>query len=83
MKTFFDNSGTLNIDDIIAEQHSFIKIMEDGIVAEDELSEQSRRVESLLKDLENDAPPEIIEKVRHLLAEISVLVAIRQIRLNN
>lgn len=83
MKTFFDNSGTLNIDDIIAEQHSFIKIMEDGIVTEDELSEQSRRVESLLKDLENDAPPEIIEKVRHLLAEISVLVAIRQIRLNN
>ena len=78
MNTFFDDSGTLNIDELIAEQPSFIKIMEDGIVTEDELLEQSKHIENLLRDLESDAPPEIIEKVRHLLAEISVLVAIRQ-----
>lgn len=82
MNTFFDNNGTLNIDEVIAVQPSFIKIMEDGIVTEEELHEQSQRVESILKDIEKNASPDIIEKVRHLLAEISVLVAIKQIRNN-
>lgn len=80
MNTFFDNNGMLNIDELIAEQPSFIKIMEDGVVTEDELQEQSKRVESILKDIEQTASPEIIEKVRHLLAEMSVLVAIKQIQ---
>ena len=30
MNTFFDNNGMLNIDGLIVEQPSFIKIMEDG-----------------------------------------------------
>lgn len=80
MNTFFDDNGMLNIDELIAEQPSFIKIMEDGVVTEEELQEQSMRVESILKDIEQTASPEIIEKVRHLLAEMSVLVAIRQIQ---
>lgn len=79
MNTFFDNNGMLNIDELIVEQPSFIKIMEDGVVTEEELLEQSKRVESILKDIENTASPETIEKVRHLLAEVSVLVAIKQI----
>ena len=53
--------------------------MEDGVVTEEELQEQSKRVESILKDIEQTASPETIEKVRHLLAEVSVLVAINQI----
>lgn len=79
MNTFFDNNGMLNIDELIVEQPSFIKIMEDGVVTEEELLEQSQRVEGILKDIEQTASPEVIEKVRHLLAEISVLVAINQI----
>lgn len=79
MNTFFDNNGMLNIDELIVEQPSFIKIMEDGVVTEEELLEQSKRVENILKDIENTASPEVIEKVRHLLAEMSVLVAIKQI----
>lgn len=70
----------LNIDELIVEQPSFIKIMEDGVVTEEELQEQSQRVESLLKDIEQSASPEIIEKVRYLLAEISVLVAIKHLK---
>lgn len=79
MNTFFDKNGMLNIDELIVEQPSFIKIMEDGVVTEEELQEQSKRVEAILKDLEKTASPETIEKVRHLLAEMSVLVAIKQI----
>lgn len=79
MNTFFDDNGMLNIDELIVEQPSFIKIMADGVVTEEELQEQSKRVEAILKDIEKTASPEVIEKVRHLLAEVSVLVAIKQI----
>ena len=37
MNTFFEEEGILNIDDLIMEQPSFQKIIEDGIVTEEEL----------------------------------------------
>ena len=77
MNTFFDEFGTLNIDDLILQQPSFKKIMEDGIVTEEELTEQRERVITLLKKLEQNSTPEQIEQIRELLAEISVLVAVR------
>lgn len=79
MNTFFDESGTLNIDDLILEQPSFQKIMEDGVVTDEELAEQKERVIALLKKLEQKLTPEQIDLVRELLAEISVLVAVRNI----
>jgi hypothetical protein len=78
MSTFFDESGALNIDDLILQQPSFKKIMEDGVVTDEELAEQKERVIALLKKLEQNSTPEQIDQVRELLAEISVLVAIRQ-----
>ena len=79
MNTFFDETGTLNIDDLILEQPSFKKIMEDGVVTDEELAEQKERVIALLKKLEQKLMPEQIDQVRELLAEISVLVAVRNI----
>lgn len=76
MSTFFDESGALNIDDFILQQPSFKKIMEDGMVTDEELAEQKERVIILLKKLEQNSTPEQIDQVRELLAEISVLVAI-------
>ena len=78
MSTFFDESGALNIDDLILQQPSFKKIMEDGVVTDEELAEQKERVIALLKKLEQNSTPEQIDQVRELLAEISVLVAINQ-----
>ena len=77
MNTFFDESGGLNIDDLILQQPSFQKIMEDGIVTEEELLEQKERVITLLKKFEQNSTPEQIDQVRELLAEISVLIAVR------
>lgn len=77
MNTFFDESGGLNIDDLILQQPSFQKIMEDGIVTEEELAEQKDRVIALLKKFEQNSTPEQIDQVRELLAEISVLIAVR------
>lgn len=79
MNTFFDETGTLNIDELILQQPSFKKIMEDGVVTEEEITGQKKRVIALLKKLEQDSTPEQIDLVRELLAEISVLVAVRQI----
>lgn len=75
--TFFDETGLLNIDDIILQQPSFQKIIADGIITEEELTEQSNRVIAILKSLERDLSSEQVEKVRELLAEISVLIAAR------
>lgn len=77
MNTFFDDSGCLNIDELIQCQPSFRRIMADGIVTEDELSEQSSRVTTLLKEIERTASSGLIEKIRELLAEMSVLIAAR------
>ena len=79
MNTFFDESGTLNLDELILNQPSFKQIMEDGIVTESELTEQGQRVTNLLKQMEQTFSPAKIDQVRELLAEISVLVAARGI----
>ncbi len=79
MNTFFDELGSLNIDDLILQQSSFQKIMEDGVVTEEELIEQKERVIGLLHKLEQSLSSEQIDMVRELLAEISVLVAVRNI----
>lgn len=77
MNTFFEEEGILNIDKLIMEQPSFQKIMADDIVTEEELQEQSSRVITSLKAFEQSASPELIDQVREILAEVSVLVAVR------
>lgn len=72
----FDQYGNLNIDDLIAEQPSFQKIMADGVVTPEEIQKQSTRVTTLLQNFEKNATPEQINQMREILAELSVLVAI-------
>ena len=79
MESFFDEAGNLNINDLILQQPMYVKIMEDGVVTEEELSEQKERVSSLLKQLEKNSSSEQIKIVRELLAELSVLIAISNI----
>lgn len=76
MNKIFDNNGTLDIEDIIVNHPSFIKIMEDGVVSDAEISEQSQKVIDTLHSLEDICNNEQIELIRNLVAEISVLVAI-------
>ena len=79
MNTFFDESGSLNLDELILQQPSFQQIMADGIVTEQELQDQSACVTALLHRIEQTASPAQIDQIRELLAEISVLVAARGI----
>lgn len=80
MSKLLDEAGCLNIDDLIMQHESFKKIMDDGVVTDEEIKEQSQRVVSILKKFEQGCSSEQIELMRELLAEISVLVAVNEIR---
>lgn len=74
----FDKNGMFRIDEVVATQPTFQKIMEDRIVTDEELEEHTRLVISLLKHMEKNFPPEQLAEVEKLLAEMSVLHAIYQ-----
>ena len=73
-----NKDGILCIDELISQQPSFRKIMEDGVVTDEEIEAQSALVLSLLQRIEKTFEPEQLKKVEQLLAEMSVLFAIHQ-----
>ena len=66
----------LNIDELIAKESSFQKIMDDGIVTDDELRDQSERVIVLLNEAEHRFNAEDLQFIKQLFAETNVLSAI-------
>ena len=74
----FNEQGFIDIDEMIAQEPSFQKIMEDGVVTGDELREQTDRVISLLHEVENRFSEEDQLLVKRLFAESNVLSAIYQ-----
>ena len=75
-EVFFNEDGSLKINEIIMSQPSFVKIMEDGVVTVDELEEQSRRVLSIFRKIEDTFNDEQKMLVQELLVESNVLNAI-------
>lgn len=78
MTTLFDQYGALNIEELIVNQPSFLKIIEDGVVTKEEIQEQSDRVIAILKEIDLSFNDEQKTKIKELLAELSVLLAIRE-----
>lgn len=72
----FNKEGILNLDEIVVERPSFKKIMEDGVVTEQELSEQADKVIALLKRVETELTPEQQELVKDILVEANVMNAV-------
>ena len=66
----------LNIDELIAKESSFQKIMADGMVTDDELLEQSERVIALLDEAEHRFDADDLQFIKRLFAETNVLSAI-------
>ena len=75
---FFDEKGILNIDELVASNNSYKKIMEDGIVTNEELKEQSDKVLAILRNIEQKHTDEELKEIKELLTESSVLYAIYQ-----
>lgn len=72
----FNEQGFIDIDEMIAQEPSFQKIMQDGIVTDDELKEQSEQVISLLHEVENRLSEDDQLLIKRLFAETNVLTAI-------
>ena len=72
----FNEQGFIDIDEMIIQEPSFQKIMEDGVVTSDELSEQTARVISLLREVETLLSEEDQLLVKRLFAETNVLSVI-------
>lgn len=75
---FITENGLLDLDSIIINNPSYQKIMEDGIVTDEEIQEQAKKVDSMLKDMKSKYTPEQFEEVQKLIAEVSVLFVINK-----
>lgn len=73
---FLNKEGILDIDEMVVNNASFQKIMEDGEVSEEEIKIQSDKVVKLLQHMESQYTPQQIAEVKTLLAEASVLYSV-------
>lgn len=76
---FFNEEGILNIDEAVLETPSYKKIMEDGIVTEEELVSQAQKVVSMLQTMEKKYNEKQLLEIKALLTEASVLYAVYNI----
>ena len=76
---FFDENGILDVDGLIINHPSYQNIMEDGIVTDEELAEQSDKVIALLHDIESKYSEEQVAEIKNLMAEINVLHSVYRI----
>lgn len=74
----FNEQGFIDIDEMIAQEPSFQKIMKDREVTSEELHEQTERVINLLHKVENRFSEEDQLLIKRLFAETNVLSAIYQ-----
>jgi hypothetical protein len=81
-KPWFDpETGTLLLDEYIVEMDSYRRIVEDETITDDELLEQTQRVASLLRQLEETLSPEAKALATEALSELAVLNALQVKRL--
>ena len=75
---FFNEQGMLNLDEAVMNQPTFKKIMEDGIVTEQEVKEQSERIISILKRRQRQMCIRDRCEIKELLVETGVLFTTSQ-----
>ncbi len=78
MKTIFDENGLLNISDVILNHSSYKAIMEDGIVTDVELKDQTEAAIASLRYLESICNEEQQEAILNTMSELGVLYAVYQ-----
>jgi hypothetical protein len=81
-RPWFDlQTGTLILDEYVVEMDSYRRIVEDETITDDELVEQTQRVASLLRRLEEALSPEAKAIATEALGELTVLNALQVKRL--
>lgn len=74
---FFNEDGTLNFRELLADTPSFRTIMEDGMISQDEVDAQFEKVNSLLRSMEARYDAAVMKDVMTVMAESCVLYAIQ------
>ena len=72
----FNEQGIIDMDEMIAQVPSFQTIMEDSVVTDEEMQNQSQRVINLLHEAEQRFNAEDLQFIKTLFAETNVLSAI-------
>jgi flagellin-specific chaperone FliS len=81
-RPWFDReTGTLMLDEYVVEMDSYRRIVEDETITDAGLVEQTQRVTSLLRRLEETLSPEAKAIVTEALGELAVLNALQVKRL--
>jgi len=81
-KPWFDQeTGALMLDEYVLERDSYRRIVEDEAITDAELVEQTQRVASLLRRLEEALSPEAKALATEALCELAVLNALQVKRL--
>jgi flagellin-specific chaperone FliS len=81
-KPWFDQeTGSLMLDEYVVEMDSYRRIVEDETITDAELVEQTQRVTSLLRQLEETLSPEAKAIATEALGELTVLNALQVKRL--
>lgn len=70
---FFNEKGILDIDEMVENNAAFKKIMEDGVITEEEVKNQSDKVVAILHEMEKKYSEEQLAEIKELLVESSVL----------
>ena len=73
---FFNEEGILNIDEMVVNNASFKKIMEDGVITEEEIKTQSDKVIAMFRDIDVKYSKEQLEEIKNLIVESNVLYAV-------
>ena len=78
---FDQDTGALMLDEYVLEMDSYRRIVEDELITDAELVEQTQRVASLLQRLEEVLSPEAKALATEALCELTVLNALQVKRL--
>ena len=78
---FDQQTGTLLLDEYVVEMDSYKRIVQDGKITDTELLEQTLRVTTLLRQLEEALSPEAKALATEALGEMAVLNALQALRL--
>ncbi len=80
MSVFFDANGMFRLDEMALENSKFKKIMEDDVVTDEEVVEQSEQVCVLFRRMEDQFTPEQLELIADAVTQLGVLHAVVQYR---
>jgi hypothetical protein len=81
MQSIFDENGFLRLDEIVYDMPSYKKIMEDRVITEEEIIEQSNIVLQLMKKIDQQLGDEDKKLFIEAISEMAVLYTLNSNRI--